>query len=76
MLAEIHLHPQVKYGCHWADVHEPQTHSTLFTKNSYTEFQENPTRGLAADTTLKTEGRTDGRATFLPSRRNEGVIKI
>ena len=40
----------------------------LFGKHSHTEFLENPTNALVADTSSQTDGRTDGRTDESPQK--------
>jgi hypothetical protein len=45
-----------------------------FVNNSYTEFHENPTNGLVADTVPRTSGLMDGRVARIKHyRRFEGL---
>jgi hypothetical protein len=59
-MTEIHLYPYVKYECQCVDIHEIHYCVTISSKANLHERYENSTNGFDVDTTLRTDGRTDG----------------
>jgi hypothetical protein len=53
----IHLCPYIKYKCHCADFHETRLPVQLFAKDSYAEFNEDPTRAFSVWYQIRDKGK-------------------